>query len=138
MTADTSVQQLAPKVYGWLAWRRARTAHSWWRRPARTSARISLSTLGDALKTIFAIIGAEPTQAIERAIKAKFPDDYLEVGTGQWLVADEGTSVSVTQKLGLADKDHPTGSALVLAVSSYYGRKGPVVWEWIRSKWGSA
>lgn len=70
-------------------------------------------------------------------------DDSILVAPGQWLVADEGTAQNVSNKLGItitppsADFT-PTSTAIVVAVSGYFGRIGANVWEWVKAKWGTA
>lgn len=87
------------------------------------------------MKSIFAVVATENSSAIATAIGRHYPEDHLLVGPGQWLVADEATTLAVAEKLGVGAKDFTSGSGLVLAVSGYYGRKPPGVWEWIKNKW---
>ena len=90
------------------------------------------------MRTIFAILAVDSPPAVSAAIRQKYPSDHVELATGQWLVADEGTAQSVSTKLGISAADGSSISpALVLAVSGYFGRKPPTVWEWIKSKWGT-
>lgn len=67
----------------------------------------------------------------------KFPGDVLQVGTGQWLVASEGTVQSVSEKIGVVPGQSVLGGLLVLGVSAYWGWKSPQIWDWFKAKWGS-
>jgi hypothetical protein len=91
------------------------------------------------MKTIFALVAVNNPVALGPIIERLFPDDYLLVAPGQWLVADEGTAQSVSEKIGVNGPNPVTTSTvLVLSISGYFGRLNPNVWEWIRAKWGSA
>lgn len=61
-----------------------------------------------------------------------YPADNFVVGAGQWLVADSGTAKEVSDKLEITDGRSTT--AVVLAVSGYFGRYSTNLWEWMRAK----
>lgn len=68
-------------------------------------------------------------------IAANYPNDHLSLQPGEWLVADEGTAQTVSEKIGVGFTD-PKNAALVVGVSNYFGRQPPEVWDWIKAKWG--
>lgn len=90
------------------------------------------------MKTIFAIVAVNDPALLTPVIAQHFPADNLVIGQGQWLVADEGTAQSVSEKLSVNGPSPATLTVLVVSVSGYFGRMNPNVWEWIRTKWGSA
>lgn len=94
------------------------------------------------MKNIFAVLGTAQPNVIAEQIRAKFPDDSFEVQRGQWLVSAEGTSQQLCEHLGVitrspegAIQKGPTGSALVVAVSGYYGIQSANLWEWVKAHW---
>lgn len=88
--------------------------------------------------TIFAILLPSPQPQLEEAIKQTFPKDHLSINDTQWLISASCTVVELTARLGIFDNEAkgatPTGSAVVLAVSSYYGRAPAMIWDWMRAK----
>lgn len=86
--------------------------------------------------TIFAVIpviGSNKT-ALAAELSAKFQGNFKELGDG-WVVAASGTTKELSDQLGITDGR--SGSAVILAVSSYFGRAPNDIWEWIVSKWGT-
>lgn len=67
------------------------------------------------------------------AIAEHFPNNFLMIGDDIWLVAGKSTAQEVSDKLGISTGDN--GSGVVLAVSSYFGRANPNIWDWIKTKW---
>ena len=82
--------------------------------------------------TLFAILGHDENPKLEAALAVHFPDNFLKIGAGQWLVAGKGTSVDVSNVLGISDGS--SGSAIVVSVASYYGRAASNIWEWMKVK----
>jgi hypothetical protein len=84
---------------------------------------------------IFAVI-YQPSETVDKltlAISNSYPDSYIKVLDGAWLVAQAGSAQDVASKLGIADGSN--GAALVLEVASYHGRANPNIWTWIKAKW---
>jgi hypothetical protein len=81
---------------------------------------------------IFAVLTPTEHPQLEAALTALFPDNYLKVGPGQYLVAAKGTAVDVSNTLGISDGRN--GSGIVLSTSGYYGRAGNNIWEWMKLK----
>lgn len=88
--------------------------------------------------TVFAILMPSPQPALAAKIASVYQNDYLEITDTQWLVSTVGTTMEVCQKLGIYDPANPkaaaTGSAVVFATSSYFGRASVSIWEWIKVK----
>lgn len=57
----------------------------------------------------------------------------LTLGNGCWLVSASGTAQDISTQIGLTEG--AVGSAIVLEVSSYYGRANPAIWSWIKTNW---
>jgi hypothetical protein len=83
---------------------------------------------------IFAVLTPSENLQLEAAITSLFPGNYLKVGPGQYLVAGKGTAADISNALGITDGRHGNAIAIVLSTSSYYGRAGNDVWEWMRVK----
>ena len=79
---------------------------------------------------------AQPRLA--EVIKQAFPNDHYAITDTQWLVSSSGTVIEMTAKLGIFDAKNPnaspTGNAIILTMSSYYGRGPQPVWDWIKAK----
>jgi hypothetical protein len=88
--------------------------------------------------TIFAVLMPVPRQTLADAIRQAYPDDHLLITDTQWLISASGTVIDVTARLGIYDPKNPkaqsTGNAIVLSISSYYGRAPAIVWEWLKTK----
>jgi hypothetical protein len=87
---------------------------------------------------IFAVLLPIPQPALAQAITSAFPNDHLRINDTQWLISATGTTIEVSSKLGIYDAKEPerpvVGNAIVLAVSSYFGRAPATIWEWIKTK----
>ena len=86
--------------------------------------------------TIFAILMPTPQPELVRAIEEKFPKHHLKITDTQWLVSSNNTVIDVVAQLGIYDakkpENTPTGIAIVLATSSYYGRAPNTIWDWMK------
>lgn len=76
---------------------------------------------------------------IGEAVKRAFIDEAFELqGRAGWLVSHPGTTVEVSNALGLTASTgdhHPQlGSAMVTLVGSYYGRGPTTMWEWLKTR----
>jgi hypothetical protein len=81
---------------------------------------------------IFAILPPMPVPQLDAAIRQTYRDNYLQVAPNQWLVSASATAKEVSDQLGISDGKN--GSAIVLRVTSYYGRAPTNIWEWIAQK----
>lgn len=75
-------------------------------------------------------------------VKRAFTEDArfeLQSRAG-WFVVHPGTSLEVSNALGITSSDpefKPTiGSAMVTLVGSYYGRGATTMWEWLKTRFG--
>lgn len=88
--------------------------------------------------TIFAVLMPIPQQALVEEITKSFPEDYLSLNETQYLISTRGTVVELATKLGIYDEKQPekpaTGVAVLLTISSYFGRASPTIWDWIKAK----
>lgn len=79
---------------------------------------------------------AQIRAAVQRVFK---PEDQHELQSqAGWFVVHPGTSVEVSQAIGITSPDpdfKPTlGSAVVTLVGAYYGRGPTVMWEWLKTR----
>jgi 4-aminobutyrate aminotransferase-like enzyme len=88
--------------------------------------------------TIFAVLMPTSQPLIVAEIEKSFPDNNLKLNDTQYLISTGGTAIDLSVKLGLFDTKEParpaTGSAVILATSSYFGRAPTSVWEWMKTK----
>lgn len=59
--------------------------------------------------------------------------NYYALPAGEFLVSFAGTSRQLSDLLGISEGH--TDSAIVAAISSYYGRTSTDTWEWISANW---
>jgi hypothetical protein len=87
---------------------------------------------------IFAVLMPTPQPIVIGLIKELFPNDYLTLNDTQILISAPGTAEELTKRLGLGPIEEgnppPTGSAVILKTSSYYGRAPTAVWDWMKTK----
>jgi len=81
---------------------------------------------------IYAVLTPTENPQLEAALALSFPNDYLKVGPGQYLVAGRTTAMDISNTLGITDGRN--GNGIVLSTSSYYGRSGNNLWEWLSVK----
>ena len=86
---------------------------------------------------IFAVIATSAPTKLEAVLLTQFPDSYLLVGVGQWLVVAPATMTTqeLSNKIGVS-VDESVSNAIVLSVNSYFGRAPLNVWEWLNAKMG--
>ena len=88
--------------------------------------------------TIFVVLMQSPQPQIVEAIKNSFAKDHLPLTETQFLISAIGTVQEVVARLGIYDpKDPnavPTGTAVVFATSSYFGRGPTSLWDWLKTK----
>ncbi|MGH9599934.1 MAG: hypothetical protein ACRD27_08715 [Terracidiphilus sp.] len=89
-----------------------------------------------AANTLFALMATGNPTALKTVIMSKHKDMALEVAPGQWLIVLPSTTTTIELSLDLGITDGSNGGAIVLSVSSYYGRSSPSTWEWIAAKTG--
>lgn len=88
--------------------------------------------------TIFAVLMPSPQPVLADTIRSKYPADHLMVTDTQWLISAHGTAGDISTTIGIYDPKSPnakpTGSAIIFATSSYFGRAPTPVWDWIKTK----
>jgi hypothetical protein len=87
---------------------------------------------------IFAILMQVPQPGVTAVIKEKFPNDHYVFSDTHWFISTTGTVTDLSAKLGIFDQKEPakppTGNAVVVAVSAYFGRGPQTVWDWLKAK----
>lgn len=81
---------------------------------------------------VFLIIPTKQPNSLKQVIEDKFPDDHYELPMGELAVSFNGTSRTLSDMLGVSDGS--TGHAVIVNVSSYYGRAPADFWEWLNLK----
>jgi len=75
-------------------------------------------------------------EAVERAIA--HADRYNLQSDRGWLIKFDGTSVELSNYIGLTGQEQgqpsPIGSAIIVPFSTYYGRGPGDMWEWIKTR----
>jgi hypothetical protein len=74
--------------------------------------------------------------AVERSISDPADRFRLQSDRG-WLISYPGTSVELCNVIGLTGQPEGTpsiGSAIVVPISSYYGRGPSEMWEWLKTR----
>jgi hypothetical protein len=82
--------------------------------------------------SIFVIFRVSDVEKVKTALISSFPEDHLEVDTGQFLVSSNLSAEAVSEKLKVTDGTN--GNAIVFAMGNYYGRASTNIWEWIKTK----
>ena len=81
---------------------------------------------------IFAVLPPQANTSLDEAIQARFPQDSLRLSPNQWLISYAGTAIALSNDLGVTDGKN--GGAVIIQMSSYYGRAPTSVWDWVKSK----
>jgi len=87
------------------------------------------------LATLFAVLADPSNDLIANSLNQNFPDDHIQIRPGQWFLVGSGTAKDISDKLKVTPGPD-VGSAVIVAVSGYYGRASSPVWEWVASKVG--
>lgn len=65
-------------------------------------------------------------------------DRYQLQSERGWLIKFNGTSIELSNHIGLTGQEtgapSPIGSAIIVPVSTYYGRGPGDMWEWIKTR----
>ena len=81
---------------------------------------------------VFAVI--QPKAPFNPSLEGKIEAyPYLKIREGIWLIEAKTTAQDVSEQLGSSSGE--TGTAIILKVSSYYGRAETDVWDWIQAHW---
>ena len=90
---------------------------------------------------IYIAVPLTPTStSLNGAVESIVPEEdryKLQADRG-WLIRFRGTSVELSNHLGITSSDPESkksiGSAIIVPVSYYYGRGPTEMWEWIKVK----
>lgn len=86
---------------------------------------------------IFVIVPISNAHGIEKTLeeqKALEKLDFMKLPTSGFVVSFSGTAQELSSISGVSEG--ASGTGLVAAVSSYYGRAPTNIWDWIKSRWG--
>jgi hypothetical protein len=85
---------------------------------------------------IFLIVPIADPHLIERALeslRAGGKLDFLQLPESGFAVSYSGTTEELSTLAGISEGTSGTG--VVAAISSYYGRAPTNIWDWIKSRW---
>jgi hypothetical protein len=85
---------------------------------------------------LFAVLLPNDNPKLATAIKEKYPENYQQLSSTQWIISAKGTARQISNTLGVtSEEDERTiGPAIILSITSYWGRASVDVWEWMRVK----
>jgi hypothetical protein len=86
---------------------------------------------------IFVIVPISNALGIEKSLeelKTAQKLDFMKLPTSGYVVSFSGTAQELSNVSGISEGTSGTG--LVTAASSYYGRAPTNIWDWIKSRWG--
>lgn len=77
-------------------------------------------------------------QAVESYIESPADRYKLQADRG-WLIRFDGTSIELSDKLRITGKESegisfPISAAIVVPISSYWGRGPTDMWEWLKTR----
>ena len=84
--------------------------------------------------TIFAVLMPVPQPSLAVQIEREYAGAYFKLSDTQYLISARGTAVEVSEKLRLDSTEYFLGNAVVLSVSSYWGRAPLTVWDWLKAR----
>jgi hypothetical protein len=75
-------------------------------------------------------------EALRQAITTQFPNDFYDIGRGQWLIAFSGTAPELSVRLGIINPDKTSliNGTAVFGIAGYYGVSSRDMWEWLATK----
>ncbi len=87
--------------------------------------------------TPLTISSAALNKAVEDTIALQADKYKLQSDRG-WLISFDGTTVELSNHIGLTGQPQgevsPIGSAIVVPVTTYYGRGPADMWEWLKTR----
>lgn len=87
--------------------------------------------------SIFAVLSLTDNKKLEEIIVEKFPTNHYKITSTQWIVSSKETAKQLSDTLGITVDGKglgPTGSGIILGISSYWGRAHTDIWEWMKVK----
>lgn len=85
---------------------------------------------------IFLVVPTNGQDGIKKALadhKASNHLDFIDLPKDGFFVSYSGTSQELSNTIGISDGSSGTG--VVVAVSSYFGRAPTNIWDWVQSRW---
>ncbi|RWA51725.1 hypothetical protein AU476_21110 [Cupriavidus sp. UYMSc13B] len=80
--------------------------------------------------TVYFVAGVKNPQALWAKVEEVAPEEKrYRIADDKFFVNFEGTSASLSEKLGI--KDGSVGTGLILRVGGYNGRLPTSAWEWL-------
>jgi hypothetical protein len=85
--------------------------------------------------TVFIVATTHPEydSVLKNRFTEQFPNDYYEIGRGQFLVAFNGTARTLYTNL-IEDKQPAVSYCVIFGINGYYGITSMDVWEWMSAK----
>lgn len=77
---------------------------------------------------VFVVIPLQESPPLLKKLE-EYQRKSMALQTGEWLVAFDGTSKQLCDDLGISASDGP--SAIVVAMTAFWGRADPSVWEFV-------
>lgn len=84
---------------------------------------------------VFVVVSISNPEKIEAQLKSFEEGKSFLLKAGVWIVAFDGTTQQLAEKLGIREGDSGTG--LVTPISNYSGRASADLWEWFKINWPS-
>jgi hypothetical protein len=87
--------------------------------------------------SIFVVLSQVENTLLAAKIAEKFPSDHYKLTSKQWVISSKETAKQLSDTLGITietTKSGPTGSAIILSISNYWGRASNDFWEWMKVK----
>lgn len=81
---------------------------------------------------VFAVIATTEPERVNAAVIEQYGANHFRFSPTTWFVVDDGTSLFVSEKLGIADGRIGAQGA-VLLFTGYSGYAAPQVWQWLRT-----
>lgn len=85
---------------------------------------------------IFLVIPIADPSGVKKALmdnKAGNRLDFIDLPREGFFVSYAGTTKELSDQIGISDGSSGTG--IVVAVSSYFGRAPTNIWDWVQSRW---
>lgn len=87
---------------------------------------------------------ANNVERLDEVVVAGLPerDRFKLAGRGGWLVSFPGTSIELSNSLGITGQPEGVApslaSVLITSVGAYYGRGSADMWEWLKTRFEAA
>lgn len=83
--------------------------------------------------SIFLITPINEPEKVSSAVAEKFGGECYQIPkTASWVVFFAGTTVELSDQLGITNGENGTG--VVVSIANYYGRAPIDLWEWMKTR----